>query len=130
MKRSGLTEQDFWAGFKGNTPQWQVYLDAADYFGMDAWMGAIFGVPTINEPAQVEWKSESVVDKVRDAMVQTTTVKTPDGELKQVRVCPRGDQCGRDTPEENIFAIVEAAKKYGRYDPTTGELPDLPGADK
>jgi uroporphyrinogen decarboxylase len=37
-----------------------------------------------------------------------------------------GDQCGRDTPEENLIAIVEAAKKYGRYDQTSGLLPDLP----
>jgi len=37
-----------------------------------------------------------------------------------------GDQCGRDTPYENIAAIVEAAKKYGQYDLATGELPDLP----
>lgn len=26
-----------------------------------------------------------------------------------------GDQCGRDTPEENIFAFVKAAKRYGKY---------------
>jgi uroporphyrinogen decarboxylase len=26
-----------------------------------------------------------------------------------------GDQCGRDTPEENIFKLVEAAKTYGKY---------------
>lgn len=26
-----------------------------------------------------------------------------------------GDQCGRDTPEENIFAMVETARTYGRY---------------
>ena len=26
-----------------------------------------------------------------------------------------GDQCGRDTPDENIFAMVETAKNYGRY---------------
>ncbi len=26
-----------------------------------------------------------------------------------------GDQCGRDTPDENLFAMVEAAEKYGRY---------------
>jgi uroporphyrinogen decarboxylase len=25
------------------------------------------------------------------------------------------DQCGRDTPEENIFKLVEAAKTYGKY---------------
>ncbi len=27
-----------------------------------------------------------------------------------------GDQAGRDTPEENIWAMIEAAHKYGRYD--------------
>jgi uroporphyrinogen decarboxylase len=37
-----------------------------------------------------------------------------------------GDQCGRETPEENLFAIVEAAKQFGRYDRVTGQLPDLP----
>ena len=26
-----------------------------------------------------------------------------------------GDQCGRDTPDENIFRLIEAAKRYGRY---------------
>ena len=26
-----------------------------------------------------------------------------------------GDQCGRDTPDENIFALVDAAKTYGAY---------------
>lgn len=26
-----------------------------------------------------------------------------------------GDQCGRDTPDENIFRLVEVAERYGRY---------------
>ncbi|MDR2547823.1 MAG: hypothetical protein LBC96_10065 [Lachnospiraceae bacterium] len=26
-----------------------------------------------------------------------------------------GDQCGRDTPDENIFALIETARTYGRY---------------
>lgn len=26
-----------------------------------------------------------------------------------------GDQCGRDTPEENLFALIEVAKTYGKY---------------
>lgn len=26
-----------------------------------------------------------------------------------------GDQCGRDTPEENIFAMIETARTYGKY---------------
>jgi len=33
-----------------------------------------------------------------------------------------GDQCGRDTPEENLFALVETAKQYGVYD-KNGHLP-------
>ena len=30
-------------------------------------------------------------------------------------VLSTGDQCGRDTPEENILALVETARTYGRY---------------
>jgi uroporphyrinogen decarboxylase len=26
-----------------------------------------------------------------------------------------GDQCGRDTPDENITRLVEVCEKYGRY---------------
>ncbi len=26
-----------------------------------------------------------------------------------------GDQCGRDTPEENVFKMIETARKYGKY---------------
>lgn len=26
-----------------------------------------------------------------------------------------GDQCGRDTPEENLYKLVEVVEKYGRY---------------
>ena len=27
-----------------------------------------------------------------------------------------GDQCGRDTPDANIYKLVEVAKTYGRYE--------------
>jgi hypothetical protein len=27
-----------------------------------------------------------------------------------------GDQCGRDTPDENIFAMIDTARSYGRYE--------------
>ena len=30
-------------------------------------------------------------------------------------VLSSGDQCGRDTPDENIFAMVEAVKEFGQY---------------
>jgi uroporphyrinogen decarboxylase len=36
-----------------------------------------------------------------------------------------GDQCGRDTPDENILAMIEAVNKYGHYD-ENGKLSDVP----
>jgi uroporphyrinogen decarboxylase len=30
-------------------------------------------------------------------------------------VLSTGDQCGRDTPDRNLFAMVEVAKTYGTY---------------
>jgi uroporphyrinogen decarboxylase len=30
-------------------------------------------------------------------------------------VLSTGDQCGRDTPDEHIYAMVETARTYGRY---------------
>jgi uroporphyrinogen decarboxylase len=30
-------------------------------------------------------------------------------------VLSTGDQCGRDTPDDNIFAMVETARTYGKY---------------
>lgn len=30
-------------------------------------------------------------------------------------VLATGDQCGRDTPDANLFAMVEAAREFGRY---------------
>ena len=30
-------------------------------------------------------------------------------------VLSTGDQCGRDTPDENLFAMVETARSYGKY---------------
>jgi uroporphyrinogen decarboxylase len=34
-----------------------------------------------------------------------------------------GDQCGRETPDENLFALVQAGKDFGVYDAATGRLP-------
>ena len=40
-----------------------------------------------------------------------------------------GDQCGRETPDENIFALVRTAQEYGVYDQATGTLPGLRNND-
>jgi uroporphyrinogen-III decarboxylase len=30
-------------------------------------------------------------------------------------VLSTGDQCGRDTPDDNLWAMIETARTYGRY---------------
>ncbi|HUU31894.1 MAG TPA: uroporphyrinogen decarboxylase family protein [Phycisphaerae bacterium] len=120
LKRTGLTDQDFWTEGKGGTPLWQAYLAAADYFGMDAWTAPAFGLPTIDEPAQVEWKSRCEVDPARDAMVRTATVSTPDGELTEVSVCFRGDQPA--TPEKLIKDLTKDFRKFKHTQPMPKSL--------
>jgi uroporphyrinogen decarboxylase len=38
-------------------------------------------------------------------------------------VLSTGDQCGRETPEENLFSLINTAKEFGIYDGATGRLP-------
>lgn len=62
--------------------------------------------------------------------IHTTDVMlrgTPDDVRRAARECidaaaegggfilSTGDQCGRDTPDENIFALIQTAREYGRY---------------
>jgi uroporphyrinogen-III decarboxylase len=50
-------------------------------------------------------------DEVREKCKRVIDAAGADGGF----VLSTGDQCGRDTPPENIFAMVEVAHTYGRY---------------
>ena len=50
-------------------------------------------------------------DDVRKAARQAIDDAKENGRF----ILSTGDQCGRDTPEENIFAMVETARTYGKY---------------
>ncbi|MBN1490815.1 MAG: hypothetical protein JXA69_12930 [Phycisphaerae bacterium] len=43
-------------------------------------------------------------------------------------VLSTGDQCPRETPVENLFTLIETAREFGRYDRSTGTLPDVESA--
>jgi len=51
-------------------------------------------------PEQVEEKCKRAID-----------VAGKDGGF----ILSTGDQCGRDTPDANIFKMIEVAKTYGKY---------------
>jgi hypothetical protein len=50
-------------------------------------------------------------DQVREKCKEVIDAAAADGGY----VLSTGDQCGRDTPEANIFAMVEVASTYGAY---------------
>jgi uroporphyrinogen decarboxylase len=87
MKRSGLP---FWEiCFDGAIPHWQLYLDAADYYGMDAWVAPVMGIPFRYDDVPVQHRAESEYNSERDAMVRRLTVSTPDGDLHEQSICFR-----------------------------------------
>jgi uroporphyrinogen decarboxylase len=50
-----------------------------------------------------------------DEVVSVSRKAIDDGAEGGGFILSTGDQCGRDTPDENIFAMVETARTYGRY---------------
>lgn len=51
------------------------------------------------------------VDDVRSAARQAIDDAAAGGRF----ILSTGDQCGRDTPDENLFAMIDTARTYGRY---------------
>lgn len=119
MKLSGLTETDFWTAPK-EIPLWQAYLDAADHFGLDAWTAPAFGLPVISEPTTVDWQSTVEIDRTHDVRIETTTVRTPDGDLRQVTICYRGDQPA--TSEKLIKNLERDFRRFKHTQPMPLDL--------
>jgi uroporphyrinogen-III decarboxylase len=88
-KRTGLP---FWEIYFHNAvPLWRAYLETCDYFGTEAWIGSAVYVPYLSEYADVEYSSTEKLDATMDAMVRSTCIKTPDGEMQTEEVCFRAD---------------------------------------
>jgi len=60
-------------------------------------------------------------EQVRAASIEAMRVAGEGGGF----ILSTGDQCPRDTPDENLFAMVTAATELGVYDRQTGRLPTL-----
>jgi len=48
-------------------------------------------------------------------VIQASKKAIDDGAEGGRFILSTGDQCGRDTPDENLFAMVETARNYGMY---------------
>lgn len=102
-KRTG---RPFWEiYFENRYPLWKAYLDAADYFGIEAWMASCTFIPVQCRPSQVERRVEYVFDKTQDAMIEKTLLRTPDGDLTQQFLCFRADPPSPiEKPIKNLVA--------------------------
>ncbi len=88
-RRTGLP---FWEiYFTGRVPLWRAYLDAADYYGIDAWIGSCTNAPLIYAPADVERHEELRLDPSREAMRRRAVTRTPYGELTEEFTCFAAD---------------------------------------
>ncbi len=88
-RRTGLPFWDIY--FKNELPLWQAYLEAADYFGIEAWMASCTFIPLLADYSRVDRQVELVYDRGQDAMIQKTRWRTPAGELTEQSLCFRAD---------------------------------------
>ncbi|HBG26817.1 MAG TPA: hypothetical protein DDX75_06950 [Phycisphaerales bacterium] len=51
----------------------------------------------------------------RNEVIQASRKAIEDAAEDGKFILSTADQCGRDTPDENIYAMIEAAEKYGKY---------------
>ena len=51
----------------------------------------------------------------KEDVIRASQKAIDDAGVKGGFILSTGDQCGRDTPDENIFAMVETARTYGMY---------------
>jgi uroporphyrinogen decarboxylase len=107
-KRTGLPFWDIY--FKNEIPLWRAYLDAADYFDLDAWIASSNFVPINKNEHDIETKSDLVYDKDRDAMINKIEIMTPAGVMNQQILCYRYDPPSHI--EKPIKNLVEDFPKY------------------
>lgn len=103
MRRTTLPFWDVY--FFGAYPHWQAYLDAIDYYGADAWVAPVMGIPFTYEEHDVTSETTLHYDKSRDAMIRDTITHTPHGDLSSQQLCFRAEP-----PTRTIRPIKDLTK--------------------
>ncbi len=83
-----MTGKPYWESLLfNNPPHWQAYLNAADYFGIDAWFTS--GLDYQYDDGVII--DSQVVKRTEDSVVNRWTTHTPEGDLWQERYYPHDD---------------------------------------
>jgi len=59
--------------------------------------------------------TEVMLNKGKNVVIEASKKAIDDGARGGGFILSTGDQCGRDTPDENLFTMVDTARTYGRY---------------
>jgi len=118
-KRTGLPYWDIY--FFEKIPLWRAYLNAADYFGIEAWVASCAGSPLLYADGRAEWQTEHTYHKDQDAMIAKSVVQTPDGPLTSESVCFRADP---PSPTEKL--IKDLSRDFKKFKWT---MPFVTGID-
>lgn len=102
---------------KAQIPLWKARVEVeSDFFGADSFLH-VAPDASPEDPECVQ----TVTKETADEMFFTRTHRTAAGDLTADYYIARtalgvGDQTPANTPDENIFAMVESGRQHGRYD--------------
>lgn len=103
-----LTGKPFWDIYLHNDPPlWQAYLDAADFFGIDAWF--FNGQLDFRYDGSVVASSE-IVANTNDWLVQRTHLRTPAGEVTGETTYYRSDP-----PTPTVKPIKDIRAEFAQF---------------
>ncbi|MBI3852735.1 MAG: hypothetical protein HY298_20975 [Verrucomicrobia bacterium] len=104
-----LTGKPFWDIYLNNNPApWRAYLEAAKYFGIDAWF--FNGTLDFQYNDQVCVASERIVSRTDDFIVQRTELSTPAG-----MVTGETTYCRADPPTQTLKYIKDIAADFAKF---------------
>jgi len=99
------TEKPYWdIYFHDDPPLWKAYIDAADHYEMEMWIASCMGIPLVYEDRKVDIVRSLRYIPEKDATLEEIIYTTPDGELREERLCFRQDP---PTPLTRIIKDLE-----------------------
>ncbi len=104
-----LTGKPFWDLYLYNDPSiWEAYIDCVKHFDIDSLMDGYF-------PLRFPEELAVMLRGSADDVVAASKAAIDDDAAGGRFILSTGDQCGRDTPDENLHAMIETARTYGQY---------------
>ncbi len=107
-KRTGLPFWDIY--FFNKVPLWRAYLEAAEHYGMEAWMASTVSAPLVYAANDVEIRTAYDYRPELGAMIHQTVTRTPAGTLTSERTCFRADP-----PSPTVKPIKDLARDLAAF---------------